>query len=110
MTTILTRHPSNLSWPASSPILQNQSKSIIINPEIRVIRRASHRGRRTMETTWKAGLEDVIAARSAITAIDGAQGRLYHRGYEIGELAAHTSFEETTHLLWFGELPSAPEA
>jgi citrate synthase len=63
-----------------------------------------------METTWKAGLEDVIAARSAITAIDGARGRLYHRGYEIGELAAHASFEETTHLLWFGELPSAPAA
>ena len=62
-----------------------------------------------METTWKAGLEDVIAARSAITAIDGAKGRLYHRGYEIGELAAHASFEETTYLLWFGELPSAAE-
>src|SRR5262245_11416722 len=63
-----------------------------------------------METTWKAGLEDVIAARSAITAIDGAQGRLYHRGYEIGDLAGHASFEETTHLLWFGELPLTPEA
>jgi citrate synthase len=62
-----------------------------------------------METTWKAGLEDVIAARSAITAIDGAEGRLYHRGYEIGELAAHASFEETTHLLWFGELPTPTE-
>ena len=60
-----------------------------------------------MDATWKAGLEDVIAARSAITAIDGAAGRLYHRGYEIGELAGRASFEETTHLLWFGELPSA---
>lgn len=62
-----------------------------------------------MEDTWKAGLEDVIAARSAITAIDGAKGRLYYRGYEIGDLAAHASFEETTHLLWFGELPSPAE-
>ena len=62
-----------------------------------------------METTWKAGLEDVIAARSAITAIDGAKGRLYHRGYEIGDLAAHASFEETAYLLWFGELPSPAE-
>jgi citrate synthase len=60
-----------------------------------------------MDATWKAGLEDVIAARSAITTIDGAAGRLYHRGYEIGELAGRTSFEDTTHLLWFGELPSA---
>src|SRR5687767_5528998 len=63
-------------------------------------------GRADMDATWKAGLEDVIAARSAITAIDGAAGRLYHRGYEIGELAEHASFEETTHLLWFGDLPS----
>jgi citrate synthase len=62
-----------------------------------------------MDTTWKAGLEDVVAARSAITAIDGAAGRLYHRGYEIGALAARASFEETIHLLWFGELPSAVE-
>ncbi len=62
-----------------------------------------------METTWKAGLEDVIAARSAITAIDGARGHLYHRGYEIGDLAGRVSFEETTHLLWFGELPSPAE-
>jgi citrate synthase len=63
-----------------------------------------------METTWRAGLEEVIAARSAITAIDGAAGRLYHRGYEIGDLAARATFEETAHLLWFGELPSAAAA
>jgi citrate synthase len=62
-----------------------------------------------MDTTWKAGLEDVIAARSAITAVDGANGRLYYRGYEIGDLAGRASFEETTHLLWFGELPSPAE-
>src|SRR5213594_4012506 len=42
--------------------------------------------RRTpMDTSWKAGLEDVIAARSAVCAIDGAAGRLFYRGYEIGE-------------------------
>jgi citrate synthase len=62
-----------------------------------------------MDTVRKAGLEDVIAARSAITAIDGAAGRLYHRGYEIGELAGRVSFEATTYLLWFGELPTARE-
>src|SRR5215813_8190732 len=66
--------------------------------------------RAVMDATWKAGLEDVIAARSAITTIDGAAGRLYHRGYEIGELAGRVSYEETTHLLWFGELPSATES
>src|SRR2546428_4320198 len=38
-----------------------------------------------METAWKAGLEDVIAARSAICRVDGEAGRLYYRGYEIGD-------------------------
>jgi citrate synthase len=63
-----------------------------------------------MDTAWKSGLEDVIAARSAICAIDGAAGRLYYRGYEIGDLAGSTRFEEVTQLLWFGELPAAAEA
>jgi citrate synthase len=62
-----------------------------------------------MATDFKAGLEDVIAARSAICAIDGAAGRLYYRGYEIGELAGTVPFELVTALLWRGELP-APAA
>jgi citrate synthase len=62
-----------------------------------------------MDQAWKAGLEDVIAARSAICRVDGEAGRLYYRGYEIGDLAAAASFEEVTRLLWFGELPTAAE-
>jgi citrate synthase len=58
-----------------------------------------------MEPQWKAGLEDVIAARSAICQVDGAAGRLYYRGYEIGELAGPVPFEDVTALLWLGELP-----
>jgi citrate synthase len=60
--------------------------------------------------SWKAGLEDVIAARSAICAIDGAAGRLFYRGYEIGELAGTVPFEEVTALLWNGERPDARQA
>jgi citrate synthase len=60
-----------------------------------------------MSDAWKAGLEDVVAARSAITSIDGERGQLYYRGYEIGDLAGAVSFEAVTHLLWFGELPDA---
>ena len=63
-----------------------------------------------MNTAFKDGLEDVIAARSAICAIDGAAGRLYYRGYEIGELAGTVPFEDVTLLLWRGELPTATEA
>jgi citrate synthase len=55
------------------------------------------------------GLEDVIAAESAITWIDGAAGELRYRGYAIGELAERCSFEEVAHLLWFEDLPSKAE-
>src|SRR4030095_9517439 len=61
-------------------------------------------------TDWKAGVEDVVATRSAICTVDGANGRLYYRGYEIADLAGRASFEEITHLLWFGELPGARAA
>ena len=58
---------------------------------------------------YKDGLEDVIAARSAICRVDGEAGRLYYRGYEVADLVSAASFEDTTHLLWLGELPSATE-
>ena len=63
-----------------------------------------------MDEAWKAGLEDVVAARSGICTIDGAAGRLYYRGYEIGDLAGAVPFEEVTSLLWFGELPTPAAA
>src|SRR5437868_10568978 len=54
----------------------------------------------------KGGLEDVIAANSAISDIIGPQGKLTYRGIDIHDLARHSSFEETTYLLWFGALPT----
>ena len=60
--------------------------------------------------TWKAGLEDVVAAQSAICQVDGEAGRLFYRGYEIADLAQGSTFEDVTYLLWFGELPDAAAA
>src|ERR1051325_11343933 len=60
--------------------------------------------------SWKAGLEDVVATRSAICQVDGEAGRLFYRGYEIGDLARAASFEDVTYLLWFGELPDAAQS
>src|SRR5262245_64079172 len=57
----------------------------------------------------KAGLEDVIAGESGICYIDGEKGILAYRGYNIHELAPNSTFEETSHLLWFGRLPTADE-
>ena len=59
----------------------------------------------TAPTPQKAGLEDVIAARSSITAIDGTAGILSYRGYSIDDLAALT-FEQVAWLLWHDEIPT----
>jgi 2-methylcitrate synthase len=60
-------------------------------------------------TSTKAGLEDVVAAPSAICFLDGERGVLAYRGYDIHDLAAHASFEEVCYLLWHGRLPTRAE-
>ncbi|HEX6287832.1 MAG TPA: citrate/2-methylcitrate synthase [Herpetosiphonaceae bacterium] len=55
------------------------------------------------------GLEGIIAAKTAISYIDGQNGRLFYQGIEINELAEHSSFEETIYLLWHGKLPNRQE-
>ncbi len=55
------------------------------------------------------GLEGVVAANSGICWIDGEAGVLSYRGIDIHELADHSTFEETTYLLWNGILPNALE-
>jgi citrate synthase len=63
----------------------------------------------TPKTPSSAGLEGVIAAKSEICFIDGIAGRLVYRGYEIGDLVEHASFEEVAHLLWDAKLPNKGE-
>jgi citrate synthase len=60
------------------------------------------------DTTGK-GLEGVVAAQTRISDVDGRQGRLFYAGYDIADLAAHATFEETIHLLHHLELPTAAE-
>lgn len=46
---------------------------------------------------------------TSICFIDGHRGRLLYRGYDIRDLAAHSSFEETVFLLLHGHLPDRAE-
>src|SRR6202171_4744438 len=55
------------------------------------------------------GLEGVVATTSSICYIDGDEGVLAYRGYDIHELADHSTFEEVCYLLWFGRLPNRSE-
>jgi citrate synthase len=55
------------------------------------------------------GLEGIVATTSSICYIDGEQGVLAYRGYDIHDLADHSTFEEVCYLLWYGRLPKADE-
>jgi citrate synthase len=52
-------------------------------------------------------LSGVVVAESAICSIDPDEGVLMYRGYDIADLAEHSSYEETALLLLDGELPSS---
>src|ERR687890_1602446 len=52
------------------------------------------------------GLRNIEVADTRICSIDGENGKLIYRGYDILDLVNHSSFEETAYLLLFGELPS----
>ena len=52
------------------------------------------------------GLEGVVAADTYLSFVDGQNGKLYYRGYDIDELAGKVCYEEVVHLLWFGQLPN----
>lgn len=54
----------------------------------------------------KAGLEGIVAAQSRISDVNGEEGELIYSGYDIHDLAEHSTFEEVVYLLWKGELPT----
>ncbi|OLC14443.1 MAG: citrate/2-methylcitrate synthase [Chloroflexi bacterium] len=62
-----------------------------------------------MTNEYVPGLEGIVAAQTAISLVDGANGRLVYRGYVIADLAEEMSFEEVAHLLWYGKLPTRAE-
>ncbi len=55
------------------------------------------------------GLEGVVASQTAISMVDGQNGRLVYQGYVIADLAEEMSFEEVAFLLWEGRLPNRAE-
>jgi len=63
----------------------------------------------TPEQDYHPGLEDVIAAKSAISFIDGQRARLEYRGIPVEVLAKESSYEETSWLLLKGKLPTQRE-
>ena len=58
---------------------------------------------------YRPGLENIPAAQSSISYVDGQKGILEYRGIRIEELALKSTFLETAYLLIWGELPTKEE-
>jgi citrate synthase len=52
-------------------------------------------------------LSGVVVAESAVSSIDPDAGVLMYRGYDIADIAEHSTYEDTAYLLLHGELPDA---
>ena len=57
----------------------------------------------------RKGLKGVYFDRTTASLIVAKPGRLYYRGYNIDDLARHSTFEETCYLLLYGTLPTASQ-
>jgi citrate synthase len=57
----------------------------------------------------KGGLEGVVVARSRLCSIDGINGVLIYSGYDVGDLAEHSTYEEVCFLTLHGWLPTREE-
>lgn len=55
------------------------------------------------------GLEGVNVTATRLCRIDGLKGELIYSGYDIFDLAEHSTFEEVAFLLWNQRLPSKDE-
>jgi citrate synthase len=58
----------------------------------------------------KIGLDDVVAAETALSDVDGQAGRLIIRGHSLDELAGRASYEEVLVLLWTRLIEPLPNA
>lgn len=57
-------------------------------------------------TPYTSGLENVIAAQTKLSRVNGQLGELVIAGYPVEEIALNASFEEMVYLLWNGCLPN----
>ena len=57
----------------------------------------------------RKGLKDVYLDTTTASFIDGEEGKLLYRGYNIHDLAEKSTFEEVIYLLLYGKLPTRQE-
>lgn len=67
------------------------------------------KGAPDMARQEEEGLDGVVAASTRLSLVDGEAGHLLIAGYAVEDIAPKARFEQLTHLLWYGKLPSAQE-
>ncbi len=80
------------------PLIKGSEKELAI--DIKTLRQ------NTGLITLDPGYKNTGSCISDITFLDGENGVLRYRGYDIADLANNSSFIEVSYLLIFGELPS----
>src|SRR5262249_30877037 len=59
--------------------------------------------------SYDPAFTNTASTKSAITYLDGDNGKLLYRGYPIEQLAERSTFLETAYLVLFGELPTTAQ-
>ncbi len=57
-----------------------------------------------------SGLDDVVAAETMLSHVDGVGGQLIIRGYPLAAIAGRIRFEQMVHLLFHGLFEDLPDA
>src|SRR5215510_14966283 len=60
-------------------------------------------------TAAATGLRGVVVGSSTVSDVVGDKGELIYQGYNIHDLAKHSTFEEVAFLLWNKRLPNRTE-
>src|SRR5919204_323577 len=58
-------------------------------------------------SSFKEGLEDIVVSTSEICFIDGKEGRLLYRGYDVDDLVQHSTFAARVTAATLSDLHSA---
>ena len=62
-----------------------------------------------MNSPSASGLDGTVVARTALSDVDGEQGRLVIRGYTVEDLVERATFEDVCGLMWNAAWPSPGE-
>ncbi|KAI8849551.1 citrate synthase-like protein [Chytridium lagenaria] len=58
---------------------------------------------------YDPGFKNTVVCRSKVSEVDGENGKLYYRGYDVEELVEKSNYLEVAYLLINGDLPSKDE-